>query len=131
MKSVTKDAENVDSKGHSTANNNAASTESAPKSIPERGGEERLKDKWIKFSPELAESLGGKDGIICSVLAYGLYLWLKTPTKKFGYNPKIDGRKACYRSTRQLMTEYSLAGKSLWNDTTIFNALKRMARKSG
>ncbi len=114
-------------------NNDTAFTESAftPKNTSDGGGDEQTQaeDKWILFNPELAELMGGMDGIICAVLAYGIYLWLKTPAKPFGYNPTIDGRKAAYRSTRELMGEYSIDGKPLWDAMTILGALKRMAKK--
>jgi hypothetical protein len=131
MANIPKPAEDCN-RNPTASSKNAAFTASTLRDVSNEGGDPSSADdgdKWILFNKELAELMGGRDGIICAVLTYGLYTWIMTPAKSFGYIPTIDGKKACYRSTRQLMDEYSIDGKPLWDDTTIFNAVKRMNGK--
>jgi hypothetical protein len=64
-------------------------------------------DQILLLSRELAVKLGTKKANFnASLILYGLYLWQKTPVSCFGYVPKIEGQRACYRSLSELHEQY-------------------------
>ena len=94
--------------------------------------QESQKDSWIFFNPELAELLGGMDGIAGAILCWKLDKWIKCQrkrvlSKEFAYWPQADSEKyLAYRSLREL--EGDLGG--LWGHSSIDAILKRVEKAS-
>lgn len=109
---------------------NAAFAESAPQGISTGGGDQTRTP--IYFSWELAIKINPKQpDVAASVAIYGLYTWQcdaldEKKLNHFGYTPYINGKRACYRSTRELESDYSLPdGSKLYTDTALLKALNR------
>ena len=126
MNRVTKSAEECNAiPTANKQNNNTAFTGSVPEgNVSDRGGEEE-EDKTLMLSRELALFINPKQAdLTASLIIYGLYTWQVSKRNPFGYNPKINGKLACYRSLRELVEDYP------WlRHNSILKALNRAAAK--
>lgn len=81
----------------------------------------KIEDRVLLFSRELAIRINKKrPDVTASIIIYGLFTWQISSRSPFGYNPTINGKRACYRSLRQLEEEYPW-----WNNNTILKAINR------